>query len=244
MSTSGQGPLWMKVTQSIQSMMKESGLVPGDRLPKETLLAARFKVNRHTVRRALKHLEGKGLIEARQGRGRFLRRPAIQYQIDARPRFSSNLACQGVEAKFKLLNIASETASERVANALSLRAGSKVIHVERLGFADDNPVSLASHYLPLGRFPSFIELYMQHHSITATLLGCGVEDYVRRSTRVTSRLPTARERELLGTPKHVPLLVTRSTNIDSRGWPIEYGDARTASNCVELEISLSPSRDR
>lgn len=236
-------PLWKDLTKQIQIMMRDAGLVPGDQLPTETRLADRFGVNRHTVRRALKHLEEKGAIEARQGRGRFVRMPAIHYQIGVRPRFSSILADQDLEPRSELIDIAVETASDTVARTLSLRSGSKVVHVERLGLANDNPISLSSHWLPLGRFPRFIEVYMQHHSITAALRGCGLTDYVRRSTRVTSRLPTARERELLGTPKHVPLIVTRSTNIDPRGWPIEYGEARMASDRVELEINLPTQQE-
>lgn len=223
-------------------MIRDASMAPGDRLPTETELAKRFGVNRHTVRRALKHLEEAGNIEARQGRGRFVRLPAIQYQIGARPRFSNILADQDVEPATELLGIGVESAPETLARALSLRTGSKVVHIERLGLASGNPISIASHYLPLGRFPRFIEYYERHHSITRTLADCGVDDYVRRSTRVTSRLPTSRERSILGVPKHVPLIVTRSCNVDARGWPIEYGEALMASDRVELEIT-SPARN-
>ncbi len=241
MASARQDPLWLEVTRRIQTMMQEAAMVPSDRLPTETELVARFGVNRHTVRRAFKHLEEKGKIEARQGRGRFVRMPAIQYQIGARPRFSNILADQDLEPSAELLGIGVETAPEAIARALSLRTGSKVVHVERMGLASGNPVSLSSHYLPLGRFPRFIEYYERHHSITRTLQDCGVEDYVRRSTRVTSRLPTSRERSILGVPKHVPLIVTRSCNVDPRGWPIEYGEALMASDRIELEIT-SPLR--
>lgn len=243
MTTTDRTPLWMDVTARIQNMIQETDLIPGDRLPTEILLAQRFNVNRHTVRRALKYLEDQGTIEARQGRGRFLRMPAIRYQIGARPRFSNILSDQNLDPRTQLIDIGVETASDTVERMLSLRAGSKVIHVERLGLADDNPISLSSHYLPLGRFPRFIDMYMQQQSITAALRACGLVDYVRRCTRITSRLPTARERELLGTPKHVPLIVTRSTNVDPRGWPIEYGEARMASDRIELEISLLSPQD-
>lgn len=242
MSTVRANPLWMDVTHRIRTMIREASMVPGDRLPTETELAQRFGVNRHTVRRALKHLEEGGEIDARQGRGRFVRMPAIQYQIGARPRFSNILAGQDLEPSTELISIGVEQAQEALARALSLRTGSKVIHVERLGRASGNPVSIASHYLPLGRFPRFIECYERHHSITRTLEDCGVDDYVRRSTHVTSRLPTSRERALLEVPKHVPLIVTRSCNVDSRGWPIECGEARMASDRVELEI-VSPLQD-
>lgn len=232
-----QDPLWLEVTHRIQAMIRETSLVPGDRLPTETELARRFGVNRHTVRRAFRHLEEQGNVEARQGRGRFVRMPAIQYQIGARPRFSNILSDQEVEPATELLGIGVESAPEALARALSLRTGTKVVHVERLGLASGNPISLASHYLPLGRFPRFIECYERHHSITRTLQACGLDDYTRRSTRITSRLPTAREREILGVPKHVPLIVTRSCNVDARGWPIEFGEARMASDRVELEIA-------
>ena len=223
-------------------MIREHRLEPGDRLPTETELARQFGVNRHTVRRAFKHLEAQGSIEARQGRGRFVRMPAILYQIGERPRFSNILSDQDVEPGTKLLNIDVETAPEALAQALSLRTGSEVVHVERLGLAGGNPVSISSHYLPLGRFPRFIECYERRHSITETLRECGLDDYLRRSTRVTSRLPTARERSILGVPRHVPLIVTRSCNVDLRGWPIEFGEARMASDRIELEISLPNGR--
>lgn len=244
MSTSERNVLWMELTRRIQAMMLDAGLGPGDRLPTEALLADRFGVNRHTVRRALKHMEEKGNIEARQGRGRFVRMPAVHYQIGPRPRFSNILSDQDLVPRTELIELAVEVAGDGIARALSLRPGSKVIHVERLGLANDNPISLSSHYLPLGRFPRFIEAYRLQPSITAALSECGVTDYTRRSTHVSSRLPTARERELLGTPRHVPLLVTRSTNVDARGWPIEYGEARMASDRVELLITLPPQGDR
>lgn len=237
MTIARQDPLWLDVTRRIQRMIHDASLVPGDRLPTETALAARFGVNRHTVRRALKHLEEQGNIEARQGRGRFLRLPAIQYQIGARPRFSNILSDQDLEPGTELLDIGVERAPEALARTLSLRTGSRVVRIERLGLASGNPISMSSHYLPLGRFPKFIEYYERHHSITRTLAACGLDDYVRKSTRVTSRLPTAHEREVLGVPKHVPLIVTRSCNVDTRGWPIEFGEARMASDRVELEIA-------
>ena len=230
------GPLWQQTARRIEQLIRSRDLCPGDRLPTESVLAADFGVNRHTVRRALKHLEAQGRLEARQGRGRFVRLPAIPYQLGARPRFSSTLEAQSVTPSTKLLDIGVEIAPEVVADALSLRNGSKVIHIERIGFADEAPVSISSHWLPLGRFPSFITCYERRQSITAALRDCGLDDYVRRSTRVTSRLPTSRERELLGLPRHVPLIVTRSKNVDGRGWPIEYGEARMASDRVELEV--------
>lgn len=215
-------------------------MLPGDRMPTESEFAQKLGVNRHTVRRALKHMEEAGEIEARQGRGRFVRRPAIHYHLDERPRFSDILTGQQMQPEARLLELEVVAVPNIVAEALSLRAGSRVIHLERLGLADDIPVSLSSHWLVHGRFPDFCAVYERHRSITRALRACGLDDYVRRSTCITARLATARERTLLGLPRHVPLLVTRSVNVDARGWAIEYGEARMASDRIEFEVANSP----
>lgn len=233
-------PLWRAVTRRIRDRLERDGMLPGDRLPTETELARDLGVNRHTVRRALKYLEDAGELEARQGRGRFVRLPAIHYHLDERTRFSSILTGQQIRPATRLLRMEVIRAPDLVADALSLRGGSKVIHIERLGIADDTPVSLASHWLVHGRFPDFCTVYERHGSITRTLRACGLDDYIRQTTRITARLATAREREVLGLPRHVPLLVTRSVNVDARGWAIEYGEARMASDRIELDVVNRP----
>ena len=53
----------------------------GDCLPAEGLLAARFGVNRHTLRRAVDELVDSGLLERRHGLGVFVLDSHINYQI-------------------------------------------------------------------------------------------------------------------------------------------------------------------
>jgi DNA-binding GntR family transcriptional regulator len=60
-------------------------------------------------------------------------------------------------------------------------------------------------------------------------------------TRIVSRLPTPRESELLSLPRHVPLLITQSINHDGLDRPLEYGDARMASDRVEIVIEPEAS---
>jgi GntR family phosphonate transport system transcriptional regulator len=48
---------------------------PGDKLPPEQVLANRFAVNRHTLRRAVDELVKVGLVERRWGVGVFVLEP-------------------------------------------------------------------------------------------------------------------------------------------------------------------------
>ena len=61
-----------------------------------------------------------------------------------------------------------------------------------LGFADDRPVSLTSHFFPAARLPGLLDALRAAPRITEALQAVGVSDYMRQLTRVTARLPTRR----------------------------------------------------
>ena len=58
--------------------------------------------------------------------------------------------------------------------------------------------------------------------ITEALHAVGVDDYLRQQTRVTARLPTADEAELLRMPRNRPVLVTENVNVDRAGTIVEF----------------------
>ncbi len=69
--------LYKEVTQSIKDYIEEEGFVPGDRLPTEEELCETLSVSRTSMREAMKVLSGYGLLEIQQGRGIFVKDPAI-----------------------------------------------------------------------------------------------------------------------------------------------------------------------
>jgi GntR family phosphonate transport system transcriptional regulator len=128
-----------------------------------------------------------------------------------------------------------ETAAEsHVAGALDIRPGSRVVLLERLGFADDRPVSLSQHYFPAVRLRGLANALRASPSITEALKAVGVSDYLRAVTRVTARLPSAEEAELLRMPRNRPLLVTENINVDRAGMVVEFGISRYPTPRVQI----------
>ncbi|AXK80738.1 GntR family transcriptional regulator [Pseudolabrys taiwanensis] len=73
--------LYRQLDALLREQIQDGGLRPGDRLPSEAELCARFGVSRATVRQALDALTREGVITRSPGRGTFLRRserPAVQ----------------------------------------------------------------------------------------------------------------------------------------------------------------------
>lgn len=235
-------PFWRSITAALEAEISERRLAPGDKLPTELQLCEQFKANRHTVRRALAHLQARGLVESTQGRGSFVRKPSIIYQIGRRTRFSDALEQQAANPSTRTLTLEIRPADPLVAAALGIRAGAPTIFVERLGFANEQPVSVACHWFPAERLPLFRKHFEQSKSITETLAACGIADYTRLRTKISTRLPLPHETALLNLPKHIPLLITRSWNIDSMGRPLEYGEARMASDRIEVLIESEALR--
>jgi GntR family phosphonate transport system transcriptional regulator len=236
--------LWRQIQQNLMEDMERGRFRPGDRLPTEFELAGRFKVNRHTVRRALAEMEKNGLLRVEQGRGTFVQEAVLSFVLAKKTRFTANLKSAGREAGHRLLSSWTEDADEVLAETLGIAKGDRVIVIETLGSADERPISLALKYLPESRFPGFAEAYVSEGGMTATLRRYGCEHYVRKWTRVLARLPQGTEADLLQLPKNKPALVTESLDADVDGTPITYGVTRFAGDRVQLFIAFpETSRD-
>lgn len=231
-------PLWRQVEALLARAIRSGEIKPGEQLPTEFEMAAHFSVNRHTIRRALANLESESLIRVERGRGTFVHENVIDYQLSRRTRFSENLRRQNLEPSGVILDCGERPAPHAVARALGLADGEATVWVRHLSHADGRPISAADHYFPRNRFQGFLEIYHQRKSITATYAYFGIFDYTRKSTRVTARMPSLEEAELLKQPKNRPVLITESVNIDAEGIPIEYG--RTAFNGEVVQLVVSP----
>ena len=227
-------PVWQQIADTLARGFEADRLAPGTRLPTEARLAERFDVNRHTVRRAIEALVRGGLVRVEQGRGAFIADDLLDYAIETRTRFSERIRRQNRMPEGRILRLREVPASAVVALALDVADGAPIVLLERIGLADGVPLSLTDHYFPAERLPGLLAALQATASITEALRRVGVNDYVRRSTRVTARMPTAVEADLLEMPRTRPLLVCENINVDPLDRPIEYGVARNPSSRVQL----------
>jgi GntR family phosphonate transport system transcriptional regulator len=215
--------LWRHIAGTLEREMADGVLAPGGRLPTEAQLSARFGVNRHTVRRALEELSRAGLVRIEQGRGSFVAEDVLDYTVGPRVRFSEWIRRHSKEPSGRKLDLREIPAD-----------GARVVRLDRLGMADGRPVGLSSHYFPAARFPALLAALAATETITEALAQCGVSDYRRQVTRVTARLPSSSEADLLRMPRNRPVLVTENINVDQAGAVIEFGLSRYPTPRVQI----------
>lgn len=228
--------LWRQIADRIRS---EYVVVAHEntRLPPETELAAHFDVNRHTVRAAMAALIQEGVVEAIQGRGTFVRGgKRLRYPIGRRTRFSEGLAGQARIKQSKLVGYRAEPAPADVAQALGMDAGTAMLRVETLGTADGVAVSRVTSWFPAERFAGLPAVIEASGSNTTALRECGVDDYVRVSTRIHARHADAQDMAGLGLSAGAIILVTEAVNAEPEEQPFQYSLTRFAADRVELSV--------
>jgi GntR family phosphonate transport system transcriptional regulator len=226
-------PLWRRIASTLGEEIADGRLLPGAQMPTEMALAARFAVNRHTVRRAIEDLSRAGLVTTEQGRGSFVAEDVLDYVVGPRTRFSEWVRRHNREPSGRVLDLRTTQADATVAEGLAIAPGDAVVMVERLGLADDLPVGVSTHYFP-ATLHGIADALTREPSITAALAAVGVQDYRRSRTRVSARLPNAAEAALLRTARNRPLLVCENINVDADGRVVELGYTRHPTPRVQV----------
>src|SRR5262245_63017474 len=94
--------LWRQVADGIERGIADGRFVAGEKLPGEVEIAETYRVNRHTVRRALAALAERGLVRAERGSGTYVESPRIAYPLRSRTRVSEIVGAGGREPRGQL----------------------------------------------------------------------------------------------------------------------------------------------
>jgi GntR family phosphonate transport system transcriptional regulator len=232
--------LWRQVADGIERGIASGTYAPGEKLPGETEIAETYRVNRHTVRRALATLAGRGLVRAERGSGTYveaIRR--IAYPLRSRTRFSEIVGAGGQEPRGQLIDASDDTATRELARELGLKTGAPLIRIESVRLADRTPISISTTWLSADRFPGAGDVFAATRSMTKLLAHYGVRDYRRSTTRITAAIADATDATHLNLPLGRPVLVVDATDVDINGKPLMTKRARFAAERVEFLVENS-----
>jgi GntR family phosphonate transport system transcriptional regulator len=228
--------LWRQVADGIERGIADGTYPSGEKLPGETEIAEIYRVNRHTVRRALATLAERGFVRAERGSGTYVEAPKLAYPLRARTRFSEIVGAGGHQPDGRRIGSSIEPATRELAKSLGLKPGASLVRIEGLRSSDRKPICVATTWFPADRFPEAAALYDQLHSITKLLAHYGVVDYRRHSTRVTAAIVNASDAVHLDLALGKPILIVDSIDVDAEGTPVSTSRSRFAAERVEFVV--------
>ena len=212
--------LWRQVADGIERGIADGTFAAGERLPGEVEIAETYRVNRHTVRRALATLAERGFVRAERGSGTYVETPRLAYPLRSRTRFSEIVGAGGKEGRGQLIEACEDVATRELGRQLGLKTGSALIRIEALWLADRIPISISTTWLSAERFPDAAGVFASSRSMTKLLAHYGIRDYRRASTRITAGIADATDAARLDLALGRPVLVVDSTDVDAEGRPL------------------------
>jgi len=120
------------------------------RIPSETDLANELGVSRTTIRDALSRLELEGVIYRKQGAGTFVNEAGLQIHIRLEEiwGYENMLTAHGYQPDIRILRVTEEVAGRDTAQDLNISPKDKILVVQKLFLADENPVILSINHIP------------------------------------------------------------------------------------------------
>jgi GntR family transcriptional regulator len=155
-------PLYRQIKDLLLESLRGGEWRPGEAIPSEVELAARFRVSQGTVRKAIDELALENLLVRRQGKGTFV---ATHGEPNVRFRFLRLLPDSGqlVSAERRLLDFRRSRASAEVARQLDLRHGDPVLALVRLLAFTGEPVIYEEIFLPGTLFKALTATAIAEH---------------------------------------------------------------------------------
>lgn len=216
-------PLHHQVYLDLRSALDAEEWRPGDRLPTERDLAARYGCSLITVRRALSELVREQRLERTRGRGTFVLHPRIDRDFAGELSFAEEMQARGLDPGTRVIAARSEPAGEAVAAALDIALGSPTLYLERLRLADGEPLLLEQAHLPAGRFAGLLASDLERGSLYDLLTERYGVQVARAREVLEPVLLRAREARLLGRKPGSPALLIEGIASTAAGIPVEFG---------------------
>ncbi|WP_413301017.1 GntR family transcriptional regulator [Bacillus sp. 1P10SD] len=141
-------PLYKQLTDILRRDIEEGKFKKGEKIPTEIELSKLYNVSRITVRNALEELAKENLLIRRQGKGTFVNTEKLSRGISGLKSFSDMCREIGCKPGAKVIKCVIEDANDKDIEVLQLEPNSKIIVIERIRYADGNPVAFEISRLP------------------------------------------------------------------------------------------------
>ena len=203
-------PLYQQIKGLILQSLQSGEWKPGEGIPSEMDLAARFRVSQGTVRKAIDELANGNLLVRRQGKGTFV---ATHAEQQVQYRFLKLLPDEGDPksegpAQRKIIDCKRLRANADIGRALALRTGDAVLQVRRVLSFAGAPTILEDLWLPGNPFKGLTAERLSEYdgpmyALFETEFGVRM---VRAEERIKAVVPDAAQCKLLEIKSHTPLL--------------------------------------
>ena len=187
-------PLWAQLESDLKRRLDAGEF--DERFPTDHELVEQYGVSRHTVREAISHLKRSGVLRRERGRGTVVNRSEFEQPLGALYSLFGSIESSGAVQRSEVVELR-EDLNPTVAAHLELAADTPLLFLERIRFADDQPLALDRAWLPMELAAPLLSSDFERTALYDELeRRCGLRPNAGWE-RIAPLLPTPEERTLL-----------------------------------------------
>lgn len=229
-------PLWAQLEADLRRRIQAGAFDTA--LPSEHELVAEYAISRHTVRQALAHLRDAGLIDASRGRGTWLRKTPIETPLGSLYSLYTEIQSRGMTSTSRVIAQQMLTDAD-VATRFGLAPDAPLFYLERIRFADDEPLAHDRIWMPGDLTAPLLDADFSTGALYDELAArCGIR-LTDGQEIISAVTPTRDERALLHVPRGVGLLAVDRTGC-LRQRPVEHRLALVRGDRFSVLARWSP----
>ena len=219
-------PIYRRLRDQLAAEIARNTWHPGEPIPTEAEIAARYEVAIGTARKALDLLVSDSLIERVQGSGTFVRRPRFETAVVRFIRYYGSAGDRRSPGS-RILKREKIPGPKEVVEALRLQKGAKVIHLVRLRIHEEKPVLIEDIWLDAMRFSPVLAMEDNAPQLLYPIYEalCG-EIVARAEETITIGTAGTTEAELLGLEAGTPIVNIARLAFGYDDRPIEWRCSR------------------
>lgn len=212
-------PLWAQLEADLRIRLLSGEF--DEAFPTESELVGHYDVSRHTVREAVGRLTAAGLLERRRGRGTRVTSAGVEQPLHSFYSLARTLADQGLGERSEVLVLESGTDPE-AAERLGVPPRSRLVRIERLRFAGDEPIALDRSWLPAEIARPLLKADLRQGSLYDALAELSGVRVAGGAERISPIVPERTDRSLLRLPSGEAALAVDRVVHDGSGRPVEW----------------------
>jgi GntR family transcriptional regulator len=200
-------PAYKRIQSAIRQRIDSGELKPGDVVDSERELARIHGVSLMTARHALADLAQEGIVERRHGAGTFVAPPRIHF--NKLLSYTEQMASLGLNIHTRIISSVVVNREQEIAARLGLSPTCRLIKIERVRSAGDEPVALEVCFLSAEEYGALLNVPLDRTSLFGVLeRECGVE-LAYADEEIDATHADHRIAKLLDIPGGTPLLRIR-----------------------------------
>ena len=229
-------PLYYQLKQYITGKIDSGCWSSGSTVPTEQSFCEAFSISRPTVRQAINELVAEGRL-SRGYRRVTVAKPKVSGSFfDVVQSFNDEMTRKNLTPRTQILSLGIEDNNE-ASEKLATISG-KLIYLERLRFADDEPIVYVETYMPFDTRADLLTLDFTNLSLYKVL-----EDkygvIISRVDRIFEAAEAcSRDSELLDVRKGSPICFVKTISYDQGDRPVEYSVARYRGDKSTFHVTI------